>query len=131
MGHFFSILTINEVVPTMVREVPLGWYLTLSIVLFGLGGLGVVTRRNPVVVFMCVELMLNAVNLSILAFAAYVPNYGLGIVEQREAMLSGQMLVIFVMAIAAAEVAVGLGIIMTIFRRRNDVDVDEMSSLRG
>lgn len=115
----------------MAREVPLGWYLALSILLFGIGGLGVVSRRNPVVVFMCIELMLNAVNLSILAFAAYVPNVSIGKEAELNAMLGGQMLVIFVMAVAAAEVAVGLGIIMTIFRRRNDVDVDEMSSLRG
>lgn len=115
----------------IIAEVPLGWWLMLSIILFSLGGLGVVARRNPVVVFMCIELMLNAVNLSILAFATYLPVSVLGSEGERAAMMSGQMLVIFVMAVAAAEVAVGLGIIMAIFRRRNDVDVDEMSSLRG
>lgn len=114
-----------------VATVPLGWWLCLAIALFGIGGFGVVVRRNPVVVFMCIELMLNAVNVSILAFAAYLPNLNLGVQEEHTAQMGGQMLVIFVMAVAAAEVAVGLGIIMAIFRRRNDVDVDEMSSLRG
>jgi NADH-quinone oxidoreductase subunit K len=109
-------------------DVPLGWFLTLSLLMFTLGGLGVMIRRNPVVVFMCIELMLNAVNLSFLSFAAY-PSPVVG--DPNQAAMSGQMMVIFVMAIAAAEVAVGLGIIMAIFRQKNEVDVDEMSTLRG
>lgn len=115
----------------VLQDVPMSWWLILSIVLFALGGIGVVIRRNPVIVFMCVELMLNAVNLTILTFVGYMPNASLSVKQQFDAQVSGQMLVVFVMAVAAAEVAVGLGIIMSIFRRRNDVDVDEMSSLRG
>lgn len=80
---------------------------------------------------MCIELMLNAVNLTFLTFAAYLPARStMGVTGMAEAAMSGQMMVIFVMAVAAAEVAVGLGIIMAIFRLRNDVDVDDMSSLR-
>lgn len=126
-----SMLAALEIANPLLNEVPLAWWLVLSITLFALGGIGVVVRRNPVVVFMCIELMLNAVNVAILAFAVYTPNAELGGPAETNAMLSGQMVVIFVMAVAAAEVAVGLGIIMSIFRRRNDVDVDEMSSLRG
>jgi NADH-quinone oxidoreductase subunit K len=110
------------------QEIPLSWFLTLSLVMFALGALGVMIRKNPVVVFMCVELMLNAVNLSFLAFAAYpAPN----VADPAQSAMAGQMMVIFVMAIAAAEVAVGLGIIMAIFRQRNQVDVDEMNTMRG
>ena len=116
---------------TALLDIPLGWWLMLSICMFSLGGLGVVVRRNPVIVFMCIELMLNAVNLAILSFAVYMPNAGLSGAQETKSILEGQVLVIFVMAVAAAEVAVGLGIIMSIFRRRNDVDVDEMSVLRG
>lgn len=115
----------------VLQDVPMAWWLILSIVLFCLGGIGVVIRRNPVIVFMCIELMLNAVNLTILTFVGYMPNASLSVEQQYNSQVSGQMLVVFVMAVAAAEVAVGLGIIMSIFRRRNDVDVDEMSSLRG
>lgn len=110
-------------------------YLALGLALFVIGGIGVVLRRNPVVVFMCIELMLNAVNLTFLAFARYQPDQW---TEYRineatpalNAAMSGQMMVIFVMAVAAAEVAVGLGIIMAIFRMRNEVDIDDMSTLK-
>lgn len=111
-------------------DVPLGWWLALSLFMFTMGGLGVAVRRNPVVVFMCIELMLNAVNLSVLAFAAY-PNPAVVAADPVASAMNGQMIVIFVMAVAAAEVAVGLGIIMAIFRLRNDVDVDDMSTMRG
>jgi NADH-quinone oxidoreductase subunit K len=110
-------------------------YLALGLALFVIGGIGVVLRRNPVVVFMCIELMLNAVNLTFLAFARYQPDQWRQTVltdpdPTVTAAMSGQMMVIFVMAVAAAEVAVGLGIIMAIFRMRNEVDVDDMSTLR-
>jgi NADH-quinone oxidoreductase subunit K len=110
-------------------------YLALGLALFVIGGIGVVLRRNPVVVFMCIELMLNAVNLTFLAFARYQPDQWrtptLGDPDPTiTAAMSGQMMVIFVMAVAAAEVAVGLGIIMAIFRMRNEVDVDDMSTLK-
>ena len=107
-------------------------YLALGVVLFVIGGVGVVLRRNPVVVFMCIELMLNAVNLTFLAFARYQPNHW-GLAAERtglESAMTGQMMVIFVMAVAAAEVAVGLGIIMAIFRTRNEVDIDDMRTLK-
>ncbi|MCH8979470.1 MAG: NADH-quinone oxidoreductase subunit NuoK [Armatimonadetes bacterium] len=105
-------------------------YLALGLVLFVIGGVGVVVRRNPVIVFMSIELMLNAVNLTFLAFARYQPDHWQEMLPGMESAMAGQMMVIFVMAVAAAEVAVGLGIIMAIFRLRNEVDVDDMSSLK-
>lgn len=113
--------------------VPLGAFIALATFLFAVGAVGVVVRRNPLVIFMSIELMLNSVNLAALAFARYRwAGAAEGATEagQRAAM-GGQMLVIFVMAVAAAEVAVGLGIIMAIFRRRQDVDIDDLNLLRG
>jgi len=98
--------------------VPEGYYLILSAVLFAIGVAGVLIRRNPVVIFMSIELMLNAVNLSFIAFASQLNS------------LDGQVFVFFVMAVAAAEVAVGLGIIVSIFRARTSVDVDEMNLMK-
>ena len=114
-------------------DIPLSWYLILSLALFVIGGVGVAIRRNPVVVFMCIELMLNSVNLVFLAFARYLPAQDLMAPgqEQVQAAMTGQMMVIFVMAVAAAEVAVGLGIIMAILRTKNNVDIDELSTMRG
>lgn len=113
------------------NEIPLSWYVALGLFMFVIGAVGVVRRRNPVVVFMCIELMLNAVNLTFLAFARYQPgSINLSDSEVMRSAMSGQMMVIFVMAVAAAEVAVGLGIIMAIFRMRNEVDVDDMASMR-
>lgn len=113
-----------------MNGVPLVAYLGLGLFMFTTGVVGVIIRRNPIVIFMCIELMLNAVNLTFLAFARYVPSKTLpgGI---SSAAMSGQMMVIFVMAVAAAEVAVGLGIIMAIFRLRNNIDIDELNLLRG
>jgi NADH-quinone oxidoreductase subunit K len=112
--------------------VPLYAYLVLGMILFGIGAVGVIIRRNPIVVFMCVELMLNAVNLTFLAFARYIPSMlVLNSHDMMRSALTGQMMVIFVMAVAAAEVAVGLGIIMAIYRLRDNLDVDDMSVLRG
>lgn len=115
---------------SVFQDIPLGWWLTLSLFMFVTGSVGVVIRKNPVVVFMCIELMLNAVNLTFLSFAAY-PQPSLAQKDAVTAAMNGQVMVIFVMAVAAAEVAVGLGIIMGIFRHRNQVDVDDMGSLRG
>lgn len=95
------------------------WYLILSAVLFGIGTVGVLVRRNPLVMFMCIELMLNAVNLSFVALATRVGN------------LNGQVAVFFVMVVAAAEVVVGLGIIVSIMRRRTNVTADDLSGLKG
>ena len=99
-------------------SVPVSYYLILSAVLFAIGVAGVLTRRSVIVIFMCIELMLNAVNLSFVAFARHL---GLG---------SGQVFVFFVMAVAAAEVAVGLGIIIALFRNRGTVDVGEVNLLK-
>jgi NADH-quinone oxidoreductase subunit K len=99
--------------------VSLDWYLALSAVLFTLGVLGVLLRRNAIVVFLSIELMLNAVNLTLVTFAQ-----GFGDVD-------GQILVFFVMAVAAAEAAVGLAIVIALFRNRETVNVDEINLLRG
>lgn len=104
---------------THATAVPLTWYLILSAFLFVTGAVGVLVKRNPILIFMCVELMLNAVNLSLVAFGRYLGHAG------------GQMLTIFVMAVAAAEVAVGLGILISIFRSRESLDVDEINLLKG
>lgn len=98
--------------------VPLPYYIALSAVLFAIGVAGVLTRRNVIVIFMSVELMLNAVNLSFVAFARHL---GLG---------SGQVIVFFVMAVAAAEVAVGLAIIIAVYRNRQTVDVGQVNLLK-
>jgi NADH-quinone oxidoreductase subunit K len=117
--------------------VPLAGYVGLGLFMFVMGMIGVMIRRNPIVIFMCIELMLNAVNLTFLAFARYGPvskTLSVSSVHANnriQAAMSGQMIVIFVMAVAAAEVAVGLGIIMAIFRLRQNIDIDEMSLLRG
>src|SRR5262245_41825322 len=94
-------------------------YLALSAILFTLGTIGVLVRKNPIVIFMCIELMLNAVNSSFISFSHLFSRY------------EGQLFAFFVMTVAAAEVAVGLGIIVAIFRRRHSVDVDEVSLLKG
>ncbi|MEY4915187.1 MAG: NADH-quinone oxidoreductase subunit NuoK [Armatimonadaceae bacterium] len=100
-------------------SIPLNYYIVLSMILFSLGIAGVTTRRNPILIFMSIELMLNAVNLSLIAFGRYLGDAG------------GQMLTIFVMAVAAAEVSVGLGILIAIFRTKDNVDVDVLNGLKG
>ena len=97
--------------------IPTYYYISLSVVLFALGALGVVTRRNTIVVFMCIELMLNAVNLSFVAFS-------------RMHGLDGQIAVFFVAVVAAAEAAVGLAIIISVFRAVKSVETSESSELR-
>jgi NADH-quinone oxidoreductase subunit K len=96
-----------------------GAYLLLSAILFGIGVVGVLIRRNAIVVFMCVELMLNAVNLSFITFA------------KTNGSLDGQVLAFFVMVVAAAEVVVGLGILVAIFRKRSSTSVDDINLLKG
>ena len=98
--------------------VPLSHYLALSAILFTLGVIGVVVRRNAIVVFMCIELMLNAVNLSFIAMARSL------------ASLDGQVIVLFVMTVAAAEAAVGLAIIINIYRGRETINLDEINLLK-
>ncbi|MBI2524554.1 MAG: NADH-quinone oxidoreductase subunit NuoK [Candidatus Rokubacteria bacterium] len=98
--------------------VPESHYVALSVVLFVTGVVGVLVRRNPLVIFMSIELMLNAANLALVAFG------------QRHGTAQGQALVFFVMCVAAAEVAVGLAIIVSIFRMRRRLSVDELSLMR-
>jgi NADH-quinone oxidoreductase subunit K len=111
--------------------VPIALYLALGLFMFTTGVVGVMIRRNPIVIFMCIELMLNAVNLTFLTFARYQAVTLRTSEQQQGSMMAGQMMVIFVMAVAATEVAVGLGIIMAIFRLRDNIDIDELNLLRG
>ena len=111
-----------------MNGVPLAAYIGLSMFMFTTGVVGVVVRRNPIVIFMCIELMLNAVNLAFLSFARY--RYA-GSGPMLEKAVAGPMMVIFVMAVAAAEVAVGLGIIMAIYRLKEEIDVDELNLIKG
>ncbi|MCC6728538.1 MAG: NADH-quinone oxidoreductase subunit NuoK [Chthonomonadales bacterium] len=90
----------------------------LGAILFSIGVIGVLIKRNPIVIFMCIELMLNAVNLSFLALGRH---FG---------QMNGQMYVIFTMAVAAAEVAIGLGIIVAVFRTRETINIDEVNLLK-
>ena len=99
--------------------VPEMYYIALSAILFTIGALGVLIRRNALIIFMSVELMLNSANL---AFVAFANTFG---------QLNGQIIVFFVIAVAAAEVAVGLALIVAIFKSKQSIDVDTMSSLKG
>lgn len=102
----------------LIQQIPLNYYLLLSTMLFCIGVLGVMFRRNAIVIFMCIELMLNAVNLLLAAFSAYHGDP------------AGQVFVFFIMAVAAAEVAVGLAILMMIYRNAKTVDIDFMNKLK-
>jgi NADH-quinone oxidoreductase subunit K len=100
-------------------EIGLNHYLLLSAALFCIGVFGVILRRNAIVIFMSIELMLNAVNLSFIAFARYLHS------------MEGQIFVFFVMAVAAAEVAVGLAIIIALYRNKGSINIDEANAMRG
>ena len=100
-------------------NVPAAWYLVLAALLFGIGAFGFLTRRSTIIMFMCIELMLNAVNLTFVTFARSLSDIG------------GQISVFFVMVVAAAEVTVGLGIVVAIFRRRASTSVDELTEMKG
>jgi NADH-quinone oxidoreductase subunit K len=95
------------------------WYLVLAAVLFTMGAVGLLVRRNPLVMFMCVELMLNAVNLTFVSFARALDDVG------------GQVVVFFVLVVAAAEVVVGLGIIVALLRRQPGANADSIAELKG
>ena len=95
------------------------WYLMVSAIVFSIGAGGVLVRRNPLVILLCIELMLNAANLSLVAFARANGNQ------------DGQIFAIVVMVVAACEVAVGLGLIVALFRRKLPIDVDELRELQG
>ena len=98
--------------------VSLASYLALSAILFAIGVVGVLTRRNAIVVFMCIELMLNSVNLTLIAFSSFMGD------------IAGQVFVFFVMAVAAAESAVGLAIVISLFRNKQTVNIDEINILK-
>ena len=104
---------------TAAAEPTTTYYLMLSAVLFSMGTVGVLVRRNPLVIFMCIELMLNAVNLSFVALSARFGN------------IDGQTAVFFVLVVSAAEVVVGLGIIVAILKRRPGATTDDLAELRG
>ncbi|MEY4364987.1 MAG: NADH-quinone oxidoreductase subunit NuoK [Actinomycetota bacterium] len=106
-------MTLAAIAPTA------SWFLVLAAVLFSIGTVGLLVRRNPLVMFMCIELMLNAVNLSFVSFA------------RAHGDIGGQTAVFFVMVVAAAEVVVGLGIIVSIMRRRTAANADDLSVLKG
>jgi NADH-quinone oxidoreductase subunit K len=100
-------------------EVTTTWYLVLAAALFAIGAVGLLVRRNPLVMFMCVELMLNAVNLTFVSFGRALGD------------VNGQVIVFFVLVVAAAEVVVGLGIIVALLRGRPGATVDDVASLKG
>ena len=102
-----------------MTTVPISWYLMLGAVLFTIGAVGVLARRNVIVIFMSIELMLNAVNLVFVAFARQLHS------------MDGQVAVFFVMTVAAAEAAVGLAIFVLLFRKRKTVKADEINLLKG
>ena len=102
----------------VIIGIPIQWYIYLSVALFCIGVLGVLFRRNAIIIFMCVELMLNAVNLLMVAFSRYFGDTG------------GQVFVFFVMVVAAAEVAVGLAILMMIYRNTKSTDIDALNRLK-
>jgi NADH-quinone oxidoreductase subunit K len=99
--------------------VDIAWYLIVSALIFTIGAVGVLTRRSPLVILLCLELMLNAANLALIAFSRMHGND------------DGQIFAIIVMVVAACEVTVGLGVIVAMYRRRLPIDVDEMSELKG
>jgi NADH-quinone oxidoreductase subunit K len=100
-------------------EVTVEWYVALSVILFSIGALGVLIRRNALIIFMSIELMLNSANLAFVAFARHFND------------LDGQIFVFFVITVAAAEVAVGLALVVTIFRSKKSINIDEMNLLKG
>ncbi|MEJ2695256.1 MAG: NADH-quinone oxidoreductase subunit NuoK [Candidatus Sulfobium sp.] len=102
-----------------MTAVPLNWYLMLSAVVFSIGIFGFLTRRNIIIMFLSIELMLNGVNISLIAFSHYLQD------------LRGQVFAFFVIAVAAAEAAIGLAIIMALFRNKSTAHVDEMNEMKG
>ncbi len=100
-------------------ELSLNHYLWLSAFMFTVGVVGVLVRRNAILIFMCIELMLNAVNLSLVAFSHFLVD------------IQGQMMVFFVMTVAATEAAVGLAIVISLFRNRQTINMDEINLLKG
>ena len=102
-----------------MAEVTIGWYIILSALIFAMGAIGVLVRRNAIIIFMSIELMLNSANLLFVAFARHLND------------LDGQIFVFFVITVAAAEVAVGLALIVAIFRTKRSINIDELHMLKG
>ena len=102
-----------------MNPLPLTWYLIVSALIFCIGAGGVLVRRNPLVILLCIELMLNAANLALVGFSRVHGN------------MDGQIFALIVMVVAACEVAIGLGLIVALFRRRLPIDVDELRELQG
>ena len=118
-GRFLRMApSVSHTIPEVIRTVPLQYYVFFASALFAIGVTGVLVRRNAIIIFMCVELMLNAVNILLTAFSAY------------RADPNGQIFVFFIMAVAAAEVSVGLGIIVMIYRNFQTTDVNLLSRLK-
>jgi NADH-quinone oxidoreductase subunit K len=111
----------QQFLDTLDATIPLEGYLVVGAIMFAIGAWGALVRRNAVVVFMCIELMLNAVNLSLVAFADYLP----------EAGGAGVGYAVLVIAVAAAEVAVGLAVVLAVYRTRKTVNVDEVNLMKG
>ncbi|HAW08404.1 MAG TPA: NADH-quinone oxidoreductase subunit NuoK [Bacteroidetes bacterium] len=102
-----------------MNAIPIEYYLILSGILFAIGILGVIIRRNTIVIFMAIEIMLNSVNLTFIAFSSYLGD------------ISGQIFVFFIMAVAAAESAIGLAIILALFRKKQTIYVDEVNTFKN
>jgi NADH-quinone oxidoreductase subunit K len=98
--------------------IPIEYYLYVSAIMFSIGTVGVLTRRNAIVIFMCVEMMLNAVNLTFIAFSRYLGN------------IDGQVFVFFIMTVAAAEAAVGLALMIAFFNNRESIDVEDINLMK-
>lgn len=103
----------------MINQVPLSYYLLLAAILFAIGAGGVLIRRNAIIILMCIEMMMNAVNLTFIAFSRFLDS------------ATGQIFVFLIMAVAAVEVAIGLALLVEINRHKRAVDIDEISSLKG
>lgn len=112
---------LQPVIDTINATIPLEGFLVVAALMFAIGAWGALIRRNAVVIFMCVELMINAVNLTLVAFADYLPQAG----------GAGASYALIIIAIAAAEVAVGLAIVLAVFRSRRTVNVDEANLMKG
>ncbi|HEX8334321.1 MAG TPA: NADH-quinone oxidoreductase subunit NuoK [Segetibacter sp.] len=110
---------------------PIQYYITLSIVLFCIGVVGVLTRRNAIIIFMCVELMLNAANLLLVAFSKMHHGLALATDPATTAGIDGQIFVFFIMVVAAAEVTVGLAIIVMMYRNTHSIDVNFLNRLKN
>ncbi|MBV9455464.1 MAG: NADH-quinone oxidoreductase subunit NuoK [Rubrobacter sp.] len=112
---------LQQFLDTLNATIPLEGYLVVGAIMFAIGAWGALIRRNAVVVFMCIELMLNAVNLSLVAFADYLPNAG----------GAGAGYAVLVIAVAAAEIAVGLAVVLAVYRTRKTVNVDDINLMKG